>query len=130
MLKFAKITNEKTKACQVGLGTNEKFYRAIGMTELEVEQAYDGSWYLKGYAPEKPEPTLEEQVAKLEAETGLTRVMREMVLAENSGASDYVKSKAQEIEELAKQLRATDKTSEAVDNTQNNEYNSFGDTKQ
>ena len=58
------------------------------------------------------EPTLEEQVAKLEAETGLTRVMREMVLAENSGASDYVKAKANEIEELAKQLRATEETPE------------------
>ena len=77
-----------------------------------------------------PEPTIEEQVAKLEAETGLTRVMREMVLAENSGASDYVKAKANEIEDLAKQLRATEETSETVDNTQNNEYNSFGDTKQ
>ena len=52
-----------------------------------------------------PEPTKEEIVAKMEAETGLTRVMREMVLAENSGASDYVKAKANEIEDLAKQLR-------------------------
>ena len=77
-----------------------------------------------------PEPTLEEQVAKLEAETGLTRVMREMVLAENSGASDYVKAKANKIEELAKQLRATEETSATVDSTQNDEYNSFGDTKQ
>ena len=82
--------------------------------------------------PVPPENTLEEQVAKLEAETGLTRVMREMVLAENSGASDYVKAKANEIEDLAKQLRATEETSETetVDNTPNNEYNSFGDTKQ
>lgn len=55
--------------------------------------------------PKPKEQTLEEQVAKLEAETGLTRVMREMVLAENSGASEYVKAKAQEIEDLAKQLR-------------------------
>lgn len=55
--------------------------------------------------PAPKEPTLEEQVAKLEAETGLTRVMRELVLAENSGASDYVKAKAQEIEDLAKELR-------------------------
>lgn len=55
--------------------------------------------------PSIPEPTIEEQVAKLEAEMGLTRVMREMVLAENSGASDYVKAKANEIEDLAKQLR-------------------------
>ena len=84
------------------------------------------------YVTEIPEPTLEKQVAQMEAETGLTRVMREMVLAENSGASDYVKAKANEIEDLAKQLRATEETSETetVDNTQNDEYTSFGDTKQ
>ena len=130
MIKYAKVTNEETKECQVGTGTNIEFYKKIGLIEMEVEQAYNGQWYLKGYAPSKPEPTLEEQVAKLEAETGLTRVMREMVLAENSGASDYVKAKANEIEDLAKQLRTTEETSETVDNTQNNEYNSFGDTKQ
>ena len=75
------------------------------------------------YVTEIPEPTLEEQVAKLEAETGLTRVMREMVLAENSGASEYVKAKANEIEDLAKQLRTTEETSgvETIDNTQNDE---------
>ena len=91
----------------------------------------DGQYIIVANPP-IPEPTLEERVAKLEAETGLTRVMREMVLAENSGASDYVKAKAKEIEYLAKQLRATEETSEpeTVDNTQNDEYNSFGDTKQ
>ena len=121
MLKYAKIINEETGLVEVGLGTNSAFYQSIGMIEMEVEQAYNGQWYLKGHAPAKPEPTLEEQVAKLEAETGLTRVMREMVLAENSGASDYVKAKANEIEDLAKQLRATEETSEVVDNTQNDE---------
>ena len=105
MLKYAKIVNKETKLCEVGLGTNSSFYKSIGMTEMEVEKSYNGTWYLKGYAPAKPEPTLEEQVAKLEAETGLTRVMREMVLAENSGASEYVKGKAQEIEALATELR-------------------------
>ena len=82
----------------------------------------EGQYVIVANAP-APEPTLEEQVAKLEAETGLTRVMREMVLAENSGASDYVKAKANEIEDLAKQLRTTEETSEieTVDNTQNNE---------
>ena len=129
---YARIVNEETKEVSVGLGTDVEFYKSIGMKEMEVEQAYNGKWYLKGYAPAKPEPTVEEQVAKLEAETGLTRIMREMVLAENSGASDYVKAKANEIEDLAKQLRATEETPkpETVDNTQNDEYNSFGDTKQ
>ena len=54
MKKYARIVNEETKACEVGTGTNVEFYRSIGMTEMDVEQAYDGSWHLKGYAPEKP----------------------------------------------------------------------------
>ena len=132
MITYAQIVDEQTKLVVVGTGTDSAYYKSIGMTQMDVEQAYNGAWYVKGYAPSKPEPTLEEQVAKLETETGLTRVMREMVLAENSGASDYVKAKAQEIEDLAKQLRATEETSETetVDNTQNDEYTSFGDTKQ
>lgn len=61
MKKYAKIINEETKLCDVGLGTNSASYQSSGMTEQEVEQAYDGNWYLAGYAPEKPEPTYEEQ---------------------------------------------------------------------
>ncbi len=53
-----------------------------------------------------PEPTTAEKLQALEAKTGLTRPLRELVLAENSGASDYVKAKAQEIEALAEELRA------------------------
>lgn len=60
MLKYAKITNQETKQCDVGIGTNTAFYESIGMTEMDVEQAYNGSWYVKGYAPEKPAPTYEE----------------------------------------------------------------------
>jgi YbbR domain-containing protein len=60
MFKYAKITNTETKACEVGSGTNTDFYKSIGMVEMEVEQAYNGDWYLKGYAPEKPAPTKEE----------------------------------------------------------------------
>ena len=37
------------------------YYKSIGMEEMEVEQAYNGSWYVEGYAPEKPAPTYEEQ---------------------------------------------------------------------
>ena len=61
MKKYAKVIDEETKLCEVGLGTNTAFYQSIGMVEMEVEQAYDGQWYLVGYAPEKPEPTKEEQ---------------------------------------------------------------------
>ena len=61
MKMYAKVINNETKQCEVGDGTNSAFYQSIGMTEMEVEEAYDGSWYLEGYAPTKPEPTKEEQ---------------------------------------------------------------------
>ena len=105
MRKYAKITNEETKTCDVGLGTNTDYYKSLGMTEMEVEQAYNGQWYLSGYAPTKPEPTIQEQLLELERATGYTRAIRELILAENSGASEYVRTKAQEIETLAEQIR-------------------------
>lgn len=61
MLKYAKIENEETKLCSVGTGTNIEFYKSIGMTEMEVEQAYNGSWYVKGYAPIKSTEELSAQ---------------------------------------------------------------------
>lgn len=62
MKKYAKIINEETKACEVGLGTNSSFYQSIGMVEMEVEQSYDGFWYVKGHAPEKPQSVMEKEV--------------------------------------------------------------------
>lgn len=52
---YAKLLDLETKKCMVGLGDDVEYYTSIGMTEMEVEQAYDGAWYVKGYAPEKPE---------------------------------------------------------------------------
>lgn len=112
MLKYAKVIDEETKQCEVGLGdptaifdevekvrtwqeteqqeqivpaeydeegnlikeetteivevpveksenyiettTVGDFYESIGMTEQDVEQAYNGLWYLVGYAPTQP----------------------------------------------------------------------------
>lgn len=51
------------------------------------------------------EPTIKEQLEELEHKTGYTRAIRELILAENSGASEFVKNKAQEIENLAEQIR-------------------------
>ena len=68
MKKYAKVINEETKLCEVGLGTNSAFYQSIGMVEMEVEQAYDGGWYAKGYAPEKPvKEDAQEKIYELEA---------------------------------------------------------------
>lgn len=105
MIKYAKIVNNETKQCDVGLGTNIEYYKSIGMSEQDVEQAYNGQWYLKGYAPSKPEPTKQEQVEILERKYKMNRWQREIILADGSGASEYTKQKANEIEELAKDLR-------------------------
>ena len=61
---YAKIIDEKTKQVSIGVGTNVDYYRSIGMSEMEVEQAWNGEWYLKGYAPEKP---VEEKQAEVRA---------------------------------------------------------------
>ena len=65
MLRYSKVINEETKQCQIGVGTNTAFYQKIGMIEMEVEQAYNGLWYVAGYAPEEPEA---EKKAKRKAE--------------------------------------------------------------
>ncbi len=49
--------------------------------------------------------TTAEKVTELETKTGLTRPVREMLLADGNGVSEYVKTKAQEIEVLAATLR-------------------------
>ena len=46
-----------------------------------------------------------QQVIMLEQQYNMCRYQRELILAENSGASQYTKDKAQEIENIAKELR-------------------------
>lgn len=58
------------------------------------------------YIAKKHRQELENQVASLEAKTGLIRPMRENILADRTAYSDYTKNKAQEIEDLAQELRA------------------------
>lgn len=60
MKAYAKVVDNETKRCEVGLASNFDFYKSIGMTEMDVEQAWDGTWYVEGYAPEKPAPTHDE----------------------------------------------------------------------
>lgn len=58
MKKYAKVIDEETLACEVGTGTNTAFYQSIGMSEMDVEQAWNGAWYVAGHAPEEPEKIL------------------------------------------------------------------------
>ena len=67
MLKYAKVIDDKTKLCIVGIGTDIKEYQSMGLVEMEVEQAYNNCWYVKGYAPAKPQEIInQERIAELE----------------------------------------------------------------
>ena len=63
------------------------------------------SVYVIAANPAPAEPTAQELVQTKEAQTGLTRPVRELVLAENSGASEYVKELTHELETWAAVLR-------------------------
>ena len=71
-----------------------------------------GAQYVIVANPAPAEPTLEEQVAKLEQDYNMTRWQREGILAEGSLYSEYTKAKAREIEDLAAELRTAEKYSE------------------
>ena len=94
MKKYAKVTNEQTKECMVGLGTNIEFFKSMGMTEQEVEQAYNGSWYLVGYVPQKPNDVqiqeLEKQIEELN-----TKMLRDIIILNDENASEQEKTQAQ-----------------------------------
>ena len=56
MKKYARIIDEETKEVQVGVGCPDEYYIEIGMTLMDVEMAYNGNWYIQGYAPAEPVP--------------------------------------------------------------------------
>lgn len=62
------IFDKQTKAVtQYAVGTDSKYFKSLGMTDEEVEQDYLGRFWLKGYAPNRPqeEIDLENTQAKL-----------------------------------------------------------------
>ena len=69
MQKYAKIENQEKGLVSVGIGTDVEFYKEIGMSLMDVEQGYDGLWYLVGKAPAEPlEEAQKEKLAELERE--------------------------------------------------------------
>lgn len=65
----------------------------------------DGTCYKVQQVPAEPEPTLERRVRSLERDYNMARWQREGILADGSPYSEYAKAKAQEIEDLAEELR-------------------------
>lgn len=115
MIKYAKIQNKETKKVSVGLGTNIDFYKLIGMEEMDVEQAYNGGWYVVGYAPEEPECEKKEKrktelMAQLDAlDLKCIRALR-AIQSGNGTEDDTAKLAALEAraEEIRKQLQLLD----------------------
>lgn len=99
MLKYAKIKNEQTKEVQIGVGVNDEYYASIGMSEMEVEQSYNGNWYLKGYAPIKPEPTIQDKILELESQI-TARNLRSAIFGD-----EYAINKITRIEDQIAELR-------------------------
>ena len=110
MKKYAKVIDEEKKLCEVGIGTNTKFYKSIGMTEMDVEQAYNGQWYVKRCAPVQPEPTeyekAQERIAVLKAEIAAVdykqfKYLRgELTAEEWEEVKAYIQARTAEINEL------------------------------
>lgn len=74
MIKYAKIINEETGLCEVGIGTNNAFYQSIGMVELNVIQSdIDGAWYLADKCPMKTDEQKAQEEAERIKELSMTR---------------------------------------------------------
>lgn len=91
----AKVVNEETKEVSVAFGSKYP----SDYTEMEVEQAYNGNWYIKGYAPDKPAPTVQEQIVALENSI-TARNLRCAIQGD-----EYALNKISEVEAQIQQLR-------------------------
>ena len=100
---YCKYDNETKKCLEVGTGTNTEFYKSIGMEDLEVEKAYDGSYWLKGYAPSRPqeEIDLENTQTKLnELNQSLNELMtayNQAVMLGDTALADELKTEYQSL---------------------------------
>lgn len=83
MQKYAKVVNEETGACIVGLGDAADYYESIGMELMDVEESPEGGWYLTGKAPA---PSAEYQAQKLYSTLQRRVVMQAVPLEDDATA--------------------------------------------
>ncbi len=102
MKKYAIFENKEIKQVNIVEG---KLISLLHAELMDVEQAYNGNWYLVGYAPKKPQPTVEEKLTQLENEYQMPRVLREIILANPNMYSQFIVGRAKELEELAEIIR-------------------------
>ena len=97
-------TYNTTKKClSVGTGSNISFCESIGMTDEEVEQDYNGEYWLKGYAPAKPREITEAEQAQSEltdTETRISEIKDELLTAVLLDDAETVESLKAEYKKL------------------------------
>jgi hypothetical protein len=89
MKKYAKIIDPEKGICEVGIGTDEEFYKQIGMELMDVEQGYNGGWYLPGYVPVPPKT----KVVRVFAKDAIWVVTKDLVIDTNTGLTVWEKFK-------------------------------------
>lgn len=112
MILYAMIADPKTNKCFVGLGTDEEFYKSLGMTKMDVAKAWDGNWYRAGFVPEKPasvekEETLANLKSQLEALDEKSNRSMRAILAGTATDDDrsYLASLETQAIDLRRQIR-------------------------
>ena len=88
MIKYAKIINQETGLCEVGIGTNIEFYQSIGMVALDVKQSdIDNNWYLTEKCPMKSDEEKAKEERKRLDNLSMTRgdVFEALILAKGLG---------------------------------------------
>lgn len=91
MRTYAKIVNDETKLVIIGGGSDTNYYQSIGFSEMEVEMAWNGSYYLQGYAPLKP------------LEQDKKEKLRELQIVKNQKLKEFsYKGKIYQIDESSK----------------------------
>ena len=103
--KWARIINEETKLCEVGIGSDNEYYRQQGYRYIDVEPATNGTWYVKGYAPVLPYPSENEiMIQKLKKELSEYDYIGVKIATGCATIEQYAKQIAY-CEEIRKQIR-------------------------
>ncbi len=80
MYKYSKVIDEEKGLCDVAEGTNEEFYKHLGMKIEDVEKSEtDGNWYLKEKCPHYTEEEL--KIEERKRIDGLKMTPRDFLLS-------------------------------------------------
>lgn len=92
MEKYAIIVDEELGTVNVAMGTNNKYYRSIGMTLMDVEQSeVDYQWYLAEKCPHLSENELLKRNSQEEIE-----ILKKQLLETDYKAIKYAEGEISE----------------------------------